>query len=150
MGLILAGCSGTSHSQTEHEIDPAIAMNHELTVFRSPTCGCCHLWAEHMKEAGFQVRDEITEDMQAIKQQYGIPANLASCHTTIVDGFVVEGHIPATDVARLLTEQPDISGIAVPGMPIGSPGMESGNYIEPYTVFSFTEDGTLKPYAEHS
>ena len=93
-----------------------------------------------MRDAGFQVNDQITEDMTAVKEQYGVPDNLKSCHTTIVDGYVVEGHIPAEDVARLLTEKPDIAGIAVPGMPIGSPGMESGNYVEPYTVFAFEND----------
>jgi hypothetical protein len=103
-----------------------------------------------MRDAGFQVKDEITEDMQAIKQQYGIPTTLASCHTTIVDGFVVEGHIPVEDVARLLTEQPEVIGIAVPGMPIGSPGMESGDYVEPYTIFTFTEAGAIEVFAEKS
>jgi len=87
---------------------------------------------------------------RAIKKQYGVPANLASCHTTIVDDYVVEGHIPAEDVQRLLAEKPDIAGIAVPGMPIGSPGMESGDYVEPYTVFSFTESGETAAFAEHS
>ncbi|MEO0457634.1 MAG: DUF411 domain-containing protein [Cyanobacteria bacterium P01_A01_bin.114] len=103
-----------------------------------------------MQAAGFQVQDEITEDMTGIKQQYGVPTNLASCHTTVVDGYVVEGHIPAEDVQRLLTEKPDVAGIAVPGMPIGSPGMESGDYVEPYTVFSFREDGTVSAFSEHS
>ncbi|RZM82989.1 DUF411 domain-containing protein [Leptolyngbya iicbica LK] len=126
------------------------AIAAELTVFRSPTCGCCSLWIDHMKEAGFTVRDEVTEDMTAIKQEYGLPQNLASCHTTIANGYVIEGHIPAADVQRLLTEKPDIAGIAVPGMPIGSPGMESGNYVEPYTVFSFTDTGETAAFAEHS
>jgi len=103
-----------------------------------------------MKEAGFTVRDEVTEDMTAIKQEYGLPQNLASCHTTLANGYVIEGHIPAADVQRLLTEKPDIAGIAVPGMPIGSPGMESGNYVEPYTVFSFTDSGQTAAFAEHS
>jgi hypothetical protein len=103
-----------------------------------------------MEAAGFTVKDNLTEDMTAIKEQYGVPANLASCHTTVVDGYVVEGHIPAEDVQRLLAEKPDIAGIAVPGMPIGSPGMESGDYVEPYTVFSFTESGETAAFAEHS
>lgn len=126
-----------------------IAQTHEITVFRSPTCGCCGLWIEHMKASGFQVKDEITEDMN-IKEQYGIAPGLASCHTTLVDGYVVEGHVPAEDVQRLLAERPNIAGITVPGMPIGSPGMESGDYVEPYTVFSFTEDGQTAAFAEHS
>jgi len=102
-----------------------------------------------MEAAGFRVKDEITEDMTAVKQQYGVPANLASCHTTVADGYVIEGHVPATDVQRLLTEKPDINGITVPGMPIGSPGMESGDYVESYTVFSFSEDGSITAFADH-
>ncbi|WP_084606892.1 DUF411 domain-containing protein [Leptolyngbya iicbica] len=142
-GLVVSACSMANPGGQS-----AIAA--ELTVFRSPTCGCCSLWIDHMKEAGFTVRDEVTEDMTAIKQEYGLPQNLASCHTTIANGYVIEGHIPAADVQRLLTEKPDIAGIAVPGMPIGSPGMESGNYVEPYTVFSFTDTGETAAFAEHS
>ncbi|MGB3612404.1 MAG: DUF411 domain-containing protein [Elainellaceae cyanobacterium] len=146
-----AGCSSTGGPKAQTVAASAEqAANYELTVFRSPTCGCCGKWIEHMEAAGFRVKDEITEDMTAVKQQYGVPANLASCHTTLVGGYVVEGHIPVTDVQRLLTEKPDIAGIAVPGMPIGSPGMESGDYVEPYTVFSFSEDGSTAAFAEHS
>ncbi|NEP19642.1 MAG: DUF411 domain-containing protein [Leptolyngbya sp. SIO4C1] len=125
------------------------AVASEITVFRSPTCGCCGQWAEHMAAAGFTVKDEITEDMEAIKQQYDVPAELASCHTAVVDGYVIEGHIPAADVQRLLAERPEVSGLAVPGMPIGSPGMESGNYQEPYTVFAFSEADAPVPFQNH-
>lgn len=142
-GLVVSACSIANPVGQS-------ALAAELTVFRSPTCGCCSLWIDHMKEAGFTVRDEVTEDMTAIKQEYGLPQNLASCHTTLANGYVIEGHIPAADVQRLLTEKPDIAGIAVPGMPIGSPGMESGNYVEPYTVFSFTDSGQTAAFAEHS
>jgi hypothetical protein len=151
-GLVLTGCSlftGPEVSTGGASAELA-AITRELTVYRSPTCGCCGLWIEHMEAAGFTVKDNLTEDMTAIKEQYGLPANLASCHTTIADGYVIEGHIPAEDVQRLLTEQPNLAGIAVPGMPIGSPGMEAGDYVEPYTVFSFTEDGTIAAFAEHS
>jgi hypothetical protein len=105
-----------------------------------------------MQAAGFQfqVRDTLTEDLSAIKTQYGVPNNLASCHTTVVNGYVVEGHIPAEDVLRLLVEQPDVVGISVPGMPIGSPGMESGDYVEPYAMFTFTESGETAVFSEHS
>ena len=150
-GVVLTGCSATQSPQAQSvaAVADQVAMNSELTVFRSPTCGCCHQWIEHMEAAGFTVKDNVTEDMTAIKEQYGVPANLASCHTTIVDGYVVEGHIPAEDVQRLLAEKPDVAGIAVPGMPIGSPGMESGDYVEPYTVFSFTVSGETAAFAEH-
>ncbi|MEM8809939.1 MAG: DUF411 domain-containing protein [Cyanobacteria bacterium P01_G01_bin.38] len=149
VSLALTGCTGSDAGMA---VDTAkqIAMAHELTVFHSPTCGCCGLWIEHVQSAGFQIKDEITEDMDPIKQAYGVPANLASCHTASVDGYVIEGHIPAEDLQRLLIEKPAIAGIAVPGMPTGSPGMESGDYVEPYTVFSFTEDGAVATFAEHS
>ena len=151
-GLMLTSCSlftGPEFLTGGASVESA-AITREITVYRSPTCGCCGLWIEHMESAGFTVKDNLTEDMTAIKEQYGLPANLASCHTTIADGYVIEGHIPAEDVQRLLTEKPDVAGIAVPGMPIGSPGMEAGDYVEPYTVFSFTEDGTTAAFAEHS
>lgn len=123
----------------------------KMTVFRSPTCGCCGDWVEHVETAGFEIEDNITEDMDAIKQQYGIPDHLTSCHTAIVGGYIVEGHVPAEDVTRLLAEAPNVIGITAPGMPTGSPGMESDDgYTEPYTVYSFTESGEMAAFAEHS
>lgn len=151
--LVLASCVATKDSgmtSSPEKVASAEAMLvSEITVFRSPTCGCCGQWIEHAEAAGFTVKDEVTEDMGAIKQQYGVPENLTSCHTTVVGDYVIEGHIPAEDVQRLLSEKPDVAGIAVPGMPIGSPGMESGDYVEPYTVFAFTESGETAPFAEH-
>ncbi|MEA5463596.1 DUF411 domain-containing protein [Leptothoe sp. PORK10 BA2] len=146
LGLILTGCTLAQGPAPISQV----ALASEINVFRSPTCGCCGLWIEHMRDAGFQVNDQITEDMAAVKEQYGVPENLTSCHTTVVNGYVVEGHIPAEDVARLLTEKPDIAGIAVPGMPMGSPGMESGDYVEPYTVFAFGKSGETTTFSEHS
>lgn len=121
----------------------------KITAFRSPTCGCCGVWIEHMKANGFQVEDNITEDLEGVKREHNVPDDLASCHTAIANGYVIEGHIPAADVKRLLAEKPDVAGIAVPGMPIGSPGMESGNIKEPYTVFTFDEAGQTAVFAEH-
>lgn len=125
-------------------------MNAELTVFRSPTCSCCGQWIEHIEAAGFQVQDNVTEEMTILKQQYGIPDDLTSCHTAMVGGYVIEGHVPAVDVLRLLAERPNVAGLAVPGMPVGSPGMESGSDVEPYTVFSFTQNGDISAFAEHA
>ncbi|MBD2231324.1 DUF411 domain-containing protein [Phormidium tenue] len=130
----------------------------EITVYRSPTCNCCGHWVEHMQAAGFDVRDVVTDDMDAIKDQYGVPEALASCHTAIVEGYVIEGHVPASDVQRLLSERPAILGIAAPGMPVGSPGMETGDgpsgpvsdhRVDPYTVVSFTQSGETATFAEH-
>lgn len=119
-----------------------------IKVFRSESCGCCGQWVKHMQEAGFTVSETITEDLDAIKQQHGVTDELASCHTAIADGYVIEGHIPAEDVQRLLTEKPDVTGIAVPGMPIGSPGMEVGDEQEPYAVLSF-KGKTIETFAQH-
>lgn len=128
----------------------SVAASRKIEVFRSPNCSCCEQWIEHLEAAGFQVKDNITEDLTPVKQRYGVPEDLAACHTATVDGYVVEGHVPAENVQRLLAEKPDITGLAVPGMPIGSPGMEAGDYVEPYTVFSFREDGSTDTFAEHS
>ncbi len=122
----------------------------QVTVYRSATCGCCGSWIEHLQAQGFQVTDRITEDMDRIKQEHRVLGNLVSCHTAIVDGYVVEGHVPVTDIQRLLIETPDAIGIAVPGMPIGSPGMESGDIKQPFTTFIFLENGNVEAFQKHS
>jgi hypothetical protein len=103
-----------------------------------------------MKAAGFQVQSVVTDDMAAIKDQYGVPADMTSCHTAIADGYRIEGHVPAADVVRLLRDRPEVLGLAAPGMPVGAPGMETGDRVDPYTVFSFTQDGAIATFAEHS
>jgi len=151
--LILMGCASTENAgptASKNVAEAQATLASEITVFRSPTCGCCGEWIEHIESAGYQVTDEITEDMTAIKQQYGVPENMASCHTAVIGDYIIEGHVPAEDVQRLLTEKPDVTGIAVPGMPVGSPGMESDGQIDPYTVFSFTKSGETAAFAEHS
>lgn len=118
-----------------------------ITVYKSPTCGCCSKWVEHIQENGFQVtnHDIDTSELTQIKKRYGVPDKLASCHTAIVNGYVVEGHVPADVINRLLSEKPKVVGIAVPGMPMGSPGME-GSYSEPYDVVTFDKDGKTQVY----
>lgn len=120
----------------------------ELVVYRSPTCGCCTAWVEHMREAGFRVRVEDRTDLGPVKAEMGVPHDLASCHTARVGGYVVEGHVPASDVKRLLEEQPDVRGLAVPGMPVGSPGME-GPRPERYEVVAFDGEGGREVFARH-
>src|SRR5690606_8067950 len=120
-----------------------------VTVYKSPTCGCCSLWMDHLEENGFRVEGVDVEDTRPIKQQYGIPEGLASCHTAVVDGYVVEGHVPAEDIHRLLEERPEAGGLAVPGMPIGSPGMEvPDGRTEPYEVL-LVQDGGTSVFANH-
>ena len=117
-----------------------------LTVYKSPTCGCCAMWAEHMEAAGFTVETRDRDDMAAVKDSLGLPSDLASCHTGVVGGYVVEGHVPAEQVARLLQERPDALGLAVPGMPIGSPGMEMGDRRDPYDVLVVAASGEAGVY----
>lgn len=117
----------------------------DIVVYKSPTCGCCGKWVEHMKEAGFTVDVENLRDLKPVKAEYGVPRSLQSCHTAMVGGYVVEGHVPADVVQRMLKEKPDIKGLAVPGMPMGSPGME-GPRKDSYKVLSIAQDGSTRVY----
>jgi hypothetical protein len=119
----------------------------DVQVYKQPGCGCCELWAQHMRKAGFRVTVAEAQDVDAMKRQNGIPVNLRSCHTSLVGGYKVEGHVPADIVKRLLTEKPNVSGIAVPGMPMGSPGMEAGGRVEPYDVYAFDAQGRQPVFA---
>ena len=119
----------------------------EIQVYKSPTCGCCTKWVDHLRDNGFSVSVTELKDVTPIKMENGVPRRLASCHTAITGGYIVEGHVPADDLHRLLSERPKISGLAVPGMPIGSPGMEGPN-PERYQVLSFGVGGT-RVYSEH-
>jgi hypothetical protein len=112
----------------------------DIVVYRSPSCGCCEKWLAHLQQNNFTVKDIVTPDVQAIKTKYGVSAEMASCHTAIVNGYVVEGHVPANDIKSLLKTKPDIVGIAVPGMPSGTPGMEMGGKKEPYKVIGFDKN----------
>ena len=118
-----------------------------MTVYRDPGCGCCVAWANLARQAGYRVTVQ-NADMPAVKARLGVPTELASCHTAIVSGYVVEGHVPLAALARLLTERPDdIRGIAVPGMPVGSPGMESPDgYREAFQVMAFRRNGRISRY----
>jgi hypothetical protein len=113
----------------------------EITVYKSPTCGCCLAWVDHLRANGFTVIVEEMRDLAAIKQKLGVPRDLEACHTATVDGYVVEGHVPAADIRQLLESKPDAKGVAVPGMPIGSPGMERGDEKEAYSVILFGDAG---------
>ncbi len=119
-----------------------------ITVYKSPTCGCCVKWVDHLEAGGLAVEAIDVENLAWIKKENGVPARLHSCHTALVDGYVIEGHVPVEDILRLLEERPDIAGLAVPRMPIGSPGMEGPN-PEPYDVLAFTKQGSTHTYAFH-
>jgi hypothetical protein len=127
---------------------PAVAMaattGEEVVVFRSAYCECCEAWESHMAEAGFVVQDHIADDIDGIKEAMGVPADSVSCHTASVAGYVVEGHVPAASIQRMLRERSEIKGLAAPGMPMGSPGMEvDGMTADPFSVFSIAKNGTM-------
>lgn len=127
---------------------PAVAFAAEVTVYKSPYCGCCGAWVSHMKDHGHTVKTVEMDDLTAIKKMTGVVEPLQSCHTAVVDGYVIEGHVPASDVARLLEEKPKARGLSVPGMPVGSPGMEGPN-PEVFDVLLFQADGTTTVYSQH-
>ena len=121
----------------------------QLTVHKSPYCGCCAKWIEHVEKHGFTVKVIETEDMMAVKKRLGVPNALASCHTTQAGGYFIEGHVPAADIKRLLAEKPKAAGIAVPGMPMGSPGMEAGGQKQPYSTLLISKSGKPSTFARH-
>lgn len=123
------------------------AARDTLVVYKSPTCGCCRLWEDHMRGEGFAVVSRDVADLQAVKDSLGVASDVSACHTGVVGGYVVEGHVPATEVRRLLRERPDARGLAVPGMPIGSPGMEQGERRDPYDVLLLAADGPPTVFA---
>ncbi len=125
------------------------SLNNEITVYRSPTCGCCSKWLAHLKQHNFKVTDKVTKNMDVIKQQYGVNAKLASCHTAIINGRVIEGHVPAKDIQKLLNTPNNFKGLSVPGMVVGSPGMEMGDKKAPYDVIAFDEKGNTTTYQSY-
>lgn len=121
-----------------------------IEVFKSPSCGCCGAWVEHLREAGFTVEVRDIANMMAVKEELGLPGEMASCHTARIAGYLIEGHVPAQDIARMLAERPDIRGIAVPGMPVGSPGMEvPGQPADAFDVVAFDASGRTSVFASY-
>ncbi len=146
VGLVLgtAACDRTPDAHAAQTLDMSLIDDASMVVYKTPTCGCCDLWIDHVREHGFQVDAvDIAEydTFVAKKRELGVDMDLGSCHTSVVGGYVVEGHVPAAVIHRLLTERPDIHGIAVPGMPIGSPGMEGPN-PQVYQVIAVGHDGS--------
>lgn len=148
-----AAASGqnTAAAKDAGDAGPAIAAALPVVlVHKTPTCGCCGAWVEHMRAAGFPVQVEERADLEPVRQRLGVPYGKGSCHTAQVGGYFVEGHVPADDVKRLLAERPRARGLVVPGMPLGSPGMETPDgRVQPYTVERVEPDGTTTAYARH-
>ena len=133
--VVASGCPAAAMAATTAK---------EVVVFRSAYCECCEAWESHMAEAGFVVQDHIADDIDGIKEAMGVPADAVSCHTASVAGYVVEGHVPAASIQRMLRERSEIKGLAAPGMPMGSPGMEvDGMTADPFSVFSIAKNGTM-------
>ncbi|HEX2442624.1 MAG TPA: DUF411 domain-containing protein [Vicinamibacterales bacterium] len=141
MAAILVCSTGPLQAQSTRKPGPVAAK-----VYLSPTCGCCGKWADHMKAAGFAVTREVVAELDSVPARMRVPERLRSCHTAVIEGYLVEGHIPADLVTKLLRERPKIAGIAAPGMPLGSPGMESPN-PQPYVIVAFRADGSLYEFA---
>lgn len=120
-----------------------------VEVFRNPSCGCCGAWAEHLQAAGFDVKITAVEDTSVVRKRHGLPERLRSCHTAVVAGYVVEGHVPANDIKKLLAMRPLAIGLAVPGMPAGSPGMEAGSRRDRYQVLLVDKQGREQVFAAH-
>ena len=151
-GIYLYESSGTDPIAAS-EASAAQTAGGELpsvTVYKSPTCGCCTEWVDHLEQKGFPVKTTDMQDVQSMKNRLGVPRTLSACHTAVVDGYVVEGHVPASDIKRLLQKQPDVTGLSVPGMPVGSPGMERGDRVDPYRVMSFTASGRTNVFNMYS
>ena len=120
-----------------------------IEVVKSPYCGCCTHWVDYLRRSGFEVRVVETEDVTPTARRLGVPDDLRSCHTASIGGYAIEGHVPVEDIRRLLAERPDAVGLAVPGMPIGSPGMEQGNVRQPYATVLIMRDGRRQVFARH-
>ena len=120
----------------------------KVVVYKSPSCGCCGKWVDHLKANGFEVEVHDRQNMSPIKQSMGIAPKLQSCHTAKVGDYVIEGHVPAEDIKRMIADKPDIKGLTVPGMPMGSPGME-GPYKDNYSVMAIQKDGATQVYRRH-
>lgn len=128
----------------------AASASQAVVAYRNPGCGCCEKWAEQMKASGFDITMQDDAELAARKAKLGIPDQLAGCHTAVIGPYVIEGHVPPADIIRFLSEKHDALGLAVPGMPIGSPGMEMGDSKEPFDVVMFKADGSSVTYVKHS
>lgn len=121
-----------------------------IVVYKTPWCGCCDAWIDHLRQAGWTAQVVEREDLAPIRERHGIPDLLASCHTAVMGRYAIEGHVPADDIDRLLRERPDAVALTVPGMPMGSPGMEGGGRAEPYRSLLIFADGTVRVFGRHN
>lgn len=143
LGALAIGGGGTALF-----LEPAPVIAGEVVVYKDQSCECCGRWVRHMRQSGFSVAVNNVDNMDTVKSKAGIPEALESCHTASIDGFLVEGHVPAQDIRRLLKGRPAIKGLAVPGMPLSAPGMDNPEH-EPYTVLAFDADGATSVFSSY-
>jgi len=151
--LFVVACDASSDAdQSEIRVSASNQAQQirQVVMYKSPNCECCDGWAGHLQKAGFTVKVNKRDDMDAIKAANGVPKRLASCHTALIDGYVIEGHVPAQDIQRLLKERPDIVGLTAPGMPMKSPGMQAAGKIpQGYDVLAFDKTGASKVFTHY-
>ncbi len=148
-GFLGVLASGSAFAFTSRGAFGAASM--QIKVYKDLSCGCCSNWVKHVRANGFVAQVQSATNLDSIKRSFGVPDALRSCHTAIVAGYVLEGHVPAREIKRLLLERPKARGLAVPGMPVGAPGMEvAGQPAGPYEVMLFNNDGTYKSFASYS
>lgn len=154
-GLVITGCnaqSGTAEQAGAGAVATGQSASQttgakEIVMYKSPGCECCTKWADHMREAGYRVVEHKRDDMNVFKSEHGVTERLASCHTALIDGYVIEGHVPSSDVDRLLKERPKVVGLTAPGMPMKSPGMQAkGLPPKGYDVLAFDQQGEAKVF----
>ena len=152
LGLVAIAATmlGTELGQpASDDVSAAAAPPDTVVVYKSPTCSCCSKWIEHLQQAGFRVEAHNESEMSRVKARLGVPEELASCHTAVINGYVIEGHVPADDIKQLLAKRPKARGLAVPGMPVGSPGMEMGASAEPYDVLLMADGQPSTVFIHH-
>jgi hypothetical protein len=149
-GVLLTACAAPASDQAMGGQNAEEQVTSVMTVYSSPTCGCCGDWVSYVEQHGYTVTIEDVQDLTAVKAEHNVPPTVQSCHTAVIDGYIVEGHVPIADIERLLSERPDVVGIAVPGMPVGSPGMEvAGVAPQPFNVVTFDAAGATTIYSSY-
>lgn len=148
-GVVLAALAGGGVALGALLWDQSREPGAVITVYKHPECNCCNKWIDHLEDSGFVVQPKMELKQAERQAALGVPKPMRACHTAVVDGYVVEGHVPAHDIKRLLRERPKARGLAVPGMPIGSPGMEQGARQDPYDVLLFDDTGQATVYEHH-
>jgi hypothetical protein len=149
--LLLAAAAGVewwSPQSSVAQVDAALTSNTVIEVYKSPQCGCCGAWVSHLRTQGFRVKVHEVLDTTTVREMHRVPAALGSCHTATVSGYTIEGHVPAADIQRLLKDKPAVAGLAVPGMPAGSPGMESAS-PQAFQTLAFSKEGDTQVFSEH-